>query len=168
MGTEVQPRRTNPGAYTPSVPIFLLVAILGLASFSARADSLISENWPYNEIGPVSLIVGGLGGFSTSLLAFIDIGQNKKPSKLTLVGSGIFGVLNSIAGVGYLATSDKELVAGLGVTHLALGVVGLSATIWGGLMENEEDLKVSPLLLPPIPGADVDSSAFGIAVSGRF
>lgn len=101
-------------------------------------------------------------------MAFIDIGQNKKPSKLTLVGSGIFGVLNSIAGVGYLATSDKELVAGLGVTHLALGVVGLSATIWGGLMENEEDLKVSPLLLPPIPGADVDSSAFGIAVSGRF
>lgn len=165
MGTEVQPRRVNSGGYTTSVPIFLAV-MLCLTSSPARADSLFSEDWPYKEIGGTTLAIGGLGGLSTSLVAFIDIGQNKKPSKLALSVSGIFGVFNSVAGIGYLASSDSDIAVGVGVTHLVLGVVGLGAAIWGSQIPDETKMVVSPVVIAPAPGAD--SATFGLVVSGRF
>ena len=141
-----------------------------LSPVQANEDSpgMFTEFFPIEMVGSITLIVGGSTGLVTSLVTFIDIGQNKRPSNANLFFGGAVGLLNGVVGIAYLASSDHDFAVGVGVTHLALGVAGLSAAFWGSLIPEEDDLAVSPMVLPPAPGTGVESAAFGLVVSGRF
>jgi hypothetical protein len=150
------------------IAVLVLFGALFLSISPVQANQSIPEHWGYKLLGPVSLVLGGFGVFSTSLPAFIDVVQNKKPSSARNFKSGAFGLLNCIAGIAYIASGDNEFAVGFGTTHLVLGVFGLGTAFWGGFISEEQDLTVSPVVFPSAPGIDVDSSAFGVVVSGRF
>jgi hypothetical protein len=82
-----------------------------------------------------------------------------------------FGVLNGAIGTFYIITGDRldiETSLIVGITHVAIGALGIGVTIWGSCIPEEKGVAISPMVLPPPTGVEAGEPAFGLVLSGRF
>lgn len=174
MGTEVQPRRVNSGGYKTSVPIFFFVAIyLWLAPFPSHADRFgegLVEIYS-GILGTFTLVfIGGpaavIGGASAKRAA-----NGERLSWQWQVAGWAFGILNGAIGTFYIVLAEKadaETSLIVGITHVAIGALGIGVTIWGSCIPEKEGVAISPMILPPPTGVEAGEPAFGLVLSGRF
>jgi hypothetical protein len=162
-----------------SVPIFfpiffILVAIyLWLAPFPAHADKL-GEGLAQVGFGVMGTITIAAFGVPSCVIsgAMVKRALNDEHLSWQWQAAGwIFGVLNGAVGTFYIIQGDRlgiETSLIVGISHVAIGALGIGVTIWGSCIPEEKGVTISPMVLPPPRGVEVGEPAFGLVLSGRF